>query len=59
MDDVAFGITSADALFSEYKLDKDGVILFKKVGFLSGFKTVQVLWRASDIFMFLFFKLVD
>lgn len=30
MDDVAFGITSADALFGEYKLDKDGVILFKK-----------------------------
>lgn len=46
MDDVAFGITSADAVFGEYKLDKDGVILFKKVGFFRS--TVQVLWCASD-----------
>lgn len=31
VDDVPFGITSSSAVFSQYQLDKDGVILFKKV----------------------------
>lgn len=31
MDDFIFGITSTDAVYSELKASKDGVILFKKV----------------------------
>lgn len=31
MDDFVFGITSEDAVYSELKASKDGVILFKKV----------------------------
>jgi len=30
IDDVPFGITSKDDIFKEYKMDKDGVVLFKK-----------------------------
>jgi len=30
IDDIPFGITSEDALFQEYKMDKDGVVLLKK-----------------------------
>jgi protein disulfide-isomerase A1 len=29
-DEMPFGITSDDAVFQEYKMDKDGVVLFKK-----------------------------
>ncbi len=31
MDETLFGITSDDAVFKEYKMDKDGVVLLKKV----------------------------
>lgn len=31
VDDIPFGITSNSGVFSKYKLDKDGVVLFKKV----------------------------
>lgn len=31
VDDIPFGITSNSAVFSKYQLDKDGVVLFKKV----------------------------
>lgn len=31
VDDIPFGITSNSDVFSKYKLDKDGVVLFKKV----------------------------
>lgn len=31
VDDIPFGITSNGDVFSKYKLDKDGVVLFKKV----------------------------
>lgn len=30
-DDIPFGITSSSDMFSKYQLDKDGVVLFKKV----------------------------
>lgn len=30
-DDIPFGITSNSDMFSKYQLDKDGVVLFKKV----------------------------
>ena len=31
IDDIPFGITSNSDVFSKYQLDKDGVVLFKKV----------------------------
>lgn len=31
IDDIPFGITSNSGVFSKYQLDKDGVVLFKKV----------------------------
>lgn len=31
IDDIPFGITSNSDVFSNYQLDKDGVVLFKKV----------------------------
>lgn len=31
VDDIPFGITSEDAVFSKYEMSKDGVVLFKKV----------------------------
>lgn len=31
VDDIPFGITSNSGVFSKYQLDKDGVVLFKKV----------------------------
>lgn len=31
VDDYPFGITSADAVFSEYSIDGETVVLFKKV----------------------------
>lgn len=31
VDDIPFGITSNSDVFSKYQLDKDGVVLFKKV----------------------------
>lgn len=31
VDDMPFGITSSGDVFSKYKLDSDGVVLFKKV----------------------------
>lgn len=33
VDDVPFGITSSSDVFSKYQLDKDGVVLFKKVSY--------------------------
>jgi len=30
IDDIPFGITSEDALFTEYKMEKDGIVLLKK-----------------------------
>lgn len=32
VDDIPFGISSSDDVFSKYQLSKDGVVLFKKVG---------------------------
>lgn len=34
IDDIPFGITSNSDVFSKYQLDKDGVVLFKKVSAL-------------------------
>lgn len=34
MDDFVFGITSDDAVYSELKASKDGLLLIKKVGFV-------------------------
>lgn len=31
VDDIPFGITSEDAVYSKYEMSKDGVVLFKKV----------------------------
>lgn len=31
IDDIPFGITSDDAVFSKFEVTKDGVVLFKKV----------------------------
>lgn len=31
IDDIPFGITSEDAVFKDNKVDKDSIILFKKV----------------------------
>lgn len=31
VDDIPFGISSSDDVFSKYQLSKDGVVLFKKV----------------------------
>ncbi len=34
VDDIPFGITSDDAVFSKFEVAKDGVVLFKKVHIL-------------------------
>ncbi len=34
MDDIPFGITSDDAVFSKFEVAKNGVVLFKKVHIL-------------------------
>lgn len=31
IDDIPFGLTSEDAVFSKFEVTKDGVVLFKKV----------------------------
>lgn len=35
VDDIPFGITSDDAVFSKFEVAKDGVVLFKKVHIFS------------------------
>lgn len=41
IDDIPFGFTSDDAIFSKYEVTEDGVVLFKKVFFQSSKKILS------------------
>lgn len=43
VDDIPFGITSSGDVFSKYKLDRDGVVLLKKVSGLPSSARGEVL----------------
>ena len=48
IDDIPFGITSNSDVFSKYQLDKDGVVLFKKVSALPPPRGGELKFRAFE-----------
>ena len=40
-DDVPFAVVSNDEVFTEHKVEKDGVVLFKKVSFICSVHILQ------------------
>ena len=53
IDDIPFGITSDDSVFKEHKVDKDSVVLFKKVRQL--LSCGDMLKQKMRLFFFFFF----
>ncbi len=54
VDDIPFGITSDDAVFSKFEVAKDGVVLFKKVHILY-FVTADYISEKLLVFVYTFY----